>query len=385
MLKLSKHRIVTRTRAKYGAIYRAYKRKYYLFEVVEMARKLILVGALVLLGEQATTQIFFGVLICVWYLFLTALWKPMVSPLDQFLTYVTSMQLFVTLITGLLLRNAAFEKSTRLGGQYDDLFIDVFLCGATIFVVLCVLMVVYVVGGDMIMKCFESVIRPCIRNCFAKKKNKGVKLENEEEDDEEDDPDMSKIHRMTTKAIVNARNQTPGKQLRRMDTQKIMNFREKKKNDKTVIHPKKVGISVGMSTKDEEPPKFAKSGDSAFATIQRANAVKKRLRKRKKTQKPALPKQPKPPNGDTEKEEASKFQIGDRIKIIKSGNTATVRYIGRIKPLPKGYFLGCELDEAIGKNDGEVRGVRLFQCEANKGAVVRPSTATKISDPILPS
>ena len=34
----------------------------------------------------------------------------MISPLDQFLTYVTSMQLFMTLITGLLLRNAAFEK-----------------------------------------------------------------------------------------------------------------------------------------------------------------------------------------------------------------------------------------------------------------------------------
>ena len=109
----------------------------------------------------------------------------------------------------------------------------------------------------------------------------------------------------------------------------------------------------------------AKSGDSGFAAFRKANASKKK-------------KNP-PPTDDTEKEEASKFQIGDRIKT-KSGNFGTVRFIGQIEPLPKGYFLGCELDEAIGKNDGEVKGVRLFQCEANKGAVLRPSTATKIEN-----
>ena len=44
--------------------------------------------------------------------------------------------------------------------------------------------------------------------------------------------------------------------------------------------------------------------------------------------------------------------------------------------------LGIELDDATGKNDGEVKGVRLFSCEPNHGAVMRPS-AVEIIDSTL--
>ena len=48
--------------------------------------------------------------------------------------------------------------------------------------------------------------------------------------------------------------------------------------------------------------------------------------------------------------------------------------VGRVDPLPKGWWIGVELDEPTGKNDGEVKGVRLFTCGENRGAVCRPST-----------
>ena len=56
------------------------------------------------------------------------------------------------------------------------------------------------------------------------------------------------------------------------------------------------------------------------------------------------------------------------------GQGVTIRYIGRVAPLPKGFWVGLELDQATGKNDGEVKGVRLFECESNRGAVCRPSS-----------
>ena len=131
-----------------------------------------------------------------------------------------------------------------------------------------------------------------------------------------------------------------------------------------IVDTSEASISNNLNMNDNTIVKKveAKTGDSGFAAFRKKAAGKKK--------KPA-------PTDDTEKVEASPFQIGDRIKT-KGGNLATVRFIGPIEPLPKGYFLGCELDEAVGKNDGEVKGVRLFQCDANKGAVLRPSTATKI-------
>ena len=97
------HAEVIEVRTSYGSIYHDFKREYYYFEIFEMMRKIILVGVLVLLGKAAGTQIFVGVIICFFYVLLGALMKPLIKPHDQFLQYVTSVQLFGTLITGLLL------------------------------------------------------------------------------------------------------------------------------------------------------------------------------------------------------------------------------------------------------------------------------------------
>ena len=44
---------------------------------------------------------------------------------------------------------------------------------------------------------------------------------------------------------------------------------------------------------------------------------------------------------------------------------------------------GIELDDATGKNDGEVKGVRLFSCEPNRGAVMRPSAVEIVDDTVF--
>ena len=164
------HAEVIEVRTSYGSIYKDFKREFYYFEIFEMIRKITLVGVLVLLGKAAGTQIFVGVIICFFYVLLGALTKPLIKPHDQFLQYVTSVQLFGTLITGLLLRNRAFEKAQGIGTEQDDMVIDVVLTLMTIAIVVCIVTVIaFVLGG--ICPCLN-----CSRCCCKSKHNKKNRL-----------------------------------------------------------------------------------------------------------------------------------------------------------------------------------------------------------------
>ena len=72
------------------------------------------------------------------------------------------------------------------------------------------------------------------------------------------------------------------------------------------------------------------------------------------------------------------LQVGDRVDLPRSGwyNCGVVRYRGPLKGVPgvthNKVFLGIELDDAIGKNDGSVNGHRLFQCADQHGVFCRP-------------
>ena len=48
------------------------------------------------------------------------------------------------------------------------------------------------------------------------------------------------------------------------------------------------------------------------------------------------------------------------------------RFVGQCKGLPKGYWIGVQYDEPVGKNDGSVKGTRYFDCPDGYGAFVRP-------------
>ena len=91
-----------------------------------------------------------------------------------------------------------------------------------------------------------------------------------------------------------------------------------------IVDTSEASISNNLGVGVNDVQKFeAKSGDAGFAAFRKKSSKKKKP----------------PATDDTEKDEASTFQIGDRIKT-KGGNFATVRFIGRIEPLPKGFFWG---------------------------------------------
>jgi dynactin 1 len=66
----------------------------------------------------------------------------------------------------------------------------------------------------------------------------------------------------------------------------------------------------------------------------------------------------------------------DRKVQLNDGRNGIIRYAGHTQFAP-GLWIGVELDDATGKNDGSVGGHRYFDCPMGYGMFVRP-TALKL-------
>lgn len=69
----------------------------------------------------------------------------------------------------------------------------------------------------------------------------------------------------------------------------------------------------------------------------------------------------------------SKLPEGTRVMV--NGAVAVVKYVGKTE-FGEGTWLGVAFDEATGKHDGSVDGVRYFSCKPMHGLFVRPNKAT---------
>lgn len=65
------------------------------------------------------------------------------------------------------------------------------------------------------------------------------------------------------------------------------------------------------------------------------------------------------------------------VVSLTDGRRATVRFAGATH-FAAGDWVGIELDEPTGKNDGAVQGERYFDCEPGFGMFVRPSAVASI-------
>ena len=68
--------------------------------------------------------------------------------------------------------------------------------------------------------------------------------------------------------------------------------------------------------------------------------------------------------------------VGAKIEL-NDGRLATVRFLGPTN-FQTGEWVGVELDEATGKNDGAVKGGRYFQCQQGYGMFLRPSGVKRV-------
>ena len=93
-----------RTFERLGFLYYAYHENNWWYELVELSRKLILNGIIVLIPEAVTARVMVGLLTCLMYCIVVNLVRPYTGQSDFTLQIMCHTQLFVTMFAALLIK-----------------------------------------------------------------------------------------------------------------------------------------------------------------------------------------------------------------------------------------------------------------------------------------
>merc|ERR1712166_771557 len=92
-------------KAMYGSIFEAYTPACYYYDLLDLVRRLVLTGGLILIGNvEAVAQIFLGIVISAMWVCLVLYAKPYVSWWDTMLSAVLSFTLLLVLVSGVSMR-----------------------------------------------------------------------------------------------------------------------------------------------------------------------------------------------------------------------------------------------------------------------------------------
>lgn len=68
---------------------------------------------------------------------------------------------------------------------------------------------------------------------------------------------------------------------------------------------------------------------------------------------------------------STSWKIGQSV-LLNDGRSAIVRFVGNLH-FTTGEWVGVELENATGKNDGSAKGERYFECAPGYGIFLRPT------------
>ena len=154
--ELYKHVLVKK---KYGSIYDDYTKDNYFFDLLDLGRRLLLTGALIMVGEQSNTQIFLGALLCVLWLLVVAVRRPYKAYWDNVLSIVLSLQLVLIMLCGMALEMNRLSPAASLD-PYESVSFDILMVTFSMIIIVTAVLAIVI-----------SI--PCIRDlavqCWVKR------------------------------------------------------------------------------------------------------------------------------------------------------------------------------------------------------------------------
>jgi hypothetical protein len=107
----------------------------YYYDLIDLLRRLILTGGLIMIGDQAVAQVFLGILVSASWLCLVLYKRPYASAWDTALSAVLSFSLLITLTTGVCLK--LFEITQDEADEYQK---NAFAVMLIVSIAICVLL-----------------------------------------------------------------------------------------------------------------------------------------------------------------------------------------------------------------------------------------------------
>ena len=107
-------------REAYGQLFASYNARHYYFEGVEMIKKMILAGGLVLVAPGSSVQILVGILVAFAFFATVLQLKPYEDATDNKLQAFATTQIIMTLLAGLVIQ-------TDVTGEYQEIIMSVLL------------------------------------------------------------------------------------------------------------------------------------------------------------------------------------------------------------------------------------------------------------------
>ena len=153
--------------------------------MIDLGRRLLLTGGLILIGEQSNTQIFLGALLCFIWLCLVLVRRPYAAYWDNVLSGVLSAQLVLIMLCGMALEmNRLTPKKTK-----DDVY-EKRSFGALMVAFSIIIIMTSVCSIVITIPCLrDRIVSLYIKKCGEKSKTKG---ENETKQEETTKPPTTK-------------------------------------------------------------------------------------------------------------------------------------------------------------------------------------------------
>ena len=172
----------------FGTLYLQYEPKYWYWEVTVILKKMLLTGAMTIVAAGSSAQMVIALLIVLLNLLLVLKLGPFVDSTDDWLAFLTSMQMLLTLLGGLLIMTDNTDEPT-----YDSTFMGVTMIVVNSFGFFALVLSLIMLHPKMRKKCNkveQNIDDRNLSTCSGTTKvtpmrHRDLKIVDEEEEDED--------------------------------------------------------------------------------------------------------------------------------------------------------------------------------------------------------
>jgi hypothetical protein len=147
--------------AEFGTLYLQYEPAYYWWEVTVIFKKMMLTGAMTVIAAGSSMQLVIALLVVLINLLLTLKVAPFMDDADDYLAFLTSLQMLLTLLGGLLIKTDNPDDPT-----YDKNMMGVILIAVNSFGF-------FALALSLLSLHPKVRVRACLNSVSKKKKMKG--------------------------------------------------------------------------------------------------------------------------------------------------------------------------------------------------------------------